>query len=81
MRLRRVLLGLRSRDNNEPIIALPDKVLTDLKGGEVLAPQWDEGEQRDHQFVAVTDRVGHPNRSTWEWQALIPVRDREAERW
>ena len=52
-------LCLLAWNDDEPAIALPDKVTADLKRSEVLPPDRNKGEKRDHQAVAVTDGVSH----------------------
>src|SRR5512141_2577461 len=58
---RRVGLGLGTGNDDEPAIAVLDKVATDLDRN-VLAPQRNERKQRDHRSVAVADCIGHADR-------------------
>ena len=50
-------LRLLAWNDDKPAIALPDKVTTDLKRSEILTPDRNKGEERDHQAVAVTDGI------------------------
>ena len=65
-----VFVSSRGMMTNQPI-ALPDKVTTDLERSEVLAPERNEGEEGNHQPVAVTDGVILADRGARCWFALV----------
>src|SRR5262249_13538589 len=50
-----VCLGFFRRDDDKPAVALSNELTIDFKGNEILAPQGNEGEQRDHQTVPILD--------------------------
>jgi len=68
---RRSGLRLHAWNYDEPAIALPDNVTTNLKRSEVLTPDRDKGEERDHQATTVTDGVFTADRIAGCWSALV----------
>src|SRR5262249_3178801 len=64
---------------DEPAITLADQVATDLKCSEILTPDRDEGEERDHQAVPETDGGTHADRRARRRSALVHQRLSEFE--
>src|SRR5262249_46393846 len=64
-------LRLLPRNDDKPAIALADQMATDLQCSQILTPDRDEGEERDHEAVAVTDGVPYTDRSSRCWLALV----------
>ena len=60
-----------SWDDDEPAVALADKVTLDVKLTEVFGSDRDKGEERENQAIPITQCVRQAHGSSQWWLALV----------
>src|SRR4029077_15747202 len=63
--------GVFRRDGDKPLLSLSNEIAPDLDFSKILVPRLDKPKERDHQAVAIADRVSHFNGSTQNNLTLV----------